>query len=180
MRVGFASISRLKLPYKPTVQGVCATVIVGKRFAVSPGAKHICIVLARHRHYRQGLTLRSRYHRKTKNRLPQKITAVLHYGQTTTAVLHYRRKIPSYFGLQLPPKSLPPRNEKPPTAKKYRRIALPPNKYRYSLVCRLRQSRFRQKRENRQPLIYFQCMEIPPRMCPPPKTIPTITLNLLL
>ena len=27
-------------------------------------------------------------------------------------------KIPPYFGLPLPPKSLPPKNEKPPTAKK--------------------------------------------------------------
>ena len=64
------------------------------------------------------MNLRSRYRRKTKNRLPPK---------------HYRRialppkKCRHILLLPLPPRSLPPKNEKPPTAKNYRRNALPPN-----------------------------------------------------
>ena len=72
--IGFASISRLKSPYKPTVQRVCTGVIVGKRFDVCSGAKSYAYTryLARHRNYRQVLNLRSRHRRKTKNRLPPK------------------------------------------------------------------------------------------------------------
>ena len=42
-------------------------------------------------------------------------------------------------GLVIPPsaKVLPPKNEKPPTAKIFRRIALPPKKYRHVLVLPL-------------------------------------------
>ena len=62
-------------------------------------------------------------------------------------------QIPPYFGLPLPPKSLPPKNLKkrrlPP--KQYRRIALPPKKYRHFLLYRFRQNRHRQKRETRHP-----------------------------
>ena len=57
--------------------------------------KHV----ARHRNYRLVLSLRSRYRQKAKNRLPPKI---------------YRHVLV----LPPPPKSLPPKNEKPPTAKK--------------------------------------------------------------
>ena len=37
--VGFTSISRLKSPYKPTIQTVCTGVIVGKMFGVCSGAR---------------------------------------------------------------------------------------------------------------------------------------------
>ena len=109
MPVGF---SRFKSPYKPTVQRVCTRVTVGKRFAVCLGAKNICMYLARHRNYRQVLKLRSRYRRKTKNRLPPK---------KCRRIALRPKKYGHILVLPLPPKSLPPRNEKPPTAK-----SLPP------------------------------------------------------
>ena len=43
--VVFASISRLKSPYKPTVQRVCTRVTVGMRFAICSGAKNILVCI---------------------------------------------------------------------------------------------------------------------------------------
>ena len=68
------------------------------------------------------------------------------------------------------------KNRLPP--KNCRRIALPPKKYRNILVYRFRQSRYRQKRENRQPTKKYRCMAIPPRQCPPKKALPTTTLEI--
>ena len=42
---------------------------------------------------------------------------------------------------------------------------------------RFRQSRYRQKRENRQPPKNYCRMAIPPRLCPPKKPLPTTTLK---
>ena len=65
--------------------------------------------------------------------------------------------------------ALPPNN--------YRRIALPPKKCRHILVYRFHQSRYRQKRENRQPPKNYRRMALPPRLCPPKKTLPATTLK---
>ena len=48
--------------------------------------------------------------------------------------------------LVIPPtaKVLPPKNEKSPTAKNYRRITLPPKKYRHILVLTLPPKNYRQ------------------------------------
>ena len=123
----FASICRLKSPYKPTVQRVCTRLIVGKRFTVCSGAKNTCIQLARHRNYRQVLNSRLRYRRKTKNRVPPK-----HYRRIAFPPNNYRRIV-------LPPKRFrhilvyrfrqsrcrqKRENRQPP--KNYRRIAIPP------------------------------------------------------
>ena len=154
--------------------------IVGKRFAICSGAKNICISLTRHRNYRQVLNLRSRYRRKTKNRLPQKnLPPYCVTGKQLPPYCITAEKRPPYLGLPLPPNSLPPKNEKSPTAKKnYRRIALPPKNYRHILVYRFRQSRYRQKRENRQPPKNYRRMAIPPRLCPPKRPLPTTTLKI--
>ena len=66
------------------------------------------------------------------------------------------------------------KNRLPP--KNYRRIALPPNKYRHILVYRFRQSRYRRKMKNRLPPANYRRMAIPPRLCPPKKPLPTTTL----
>ena len=65
--------------------------------------KHV----ARHRNYRLVLGLRSRYRQKTNNRLPPK-----NYRRMTLPPKMYRH----ILVLPPPPKSLPPKNEKPPTA----------------------------------------------------------------
>ena len=108
------------------------------------------------------------------------MTAILHNHQTITAVLYYRRNKTPYFGLLLPPKSLPPKNAKPPTAKKLPPYCIAAEKmhpYFHILVYRFRQSRYRQKRENRQPPKNYRRMAIPPRLCPRKKTLPTTTLK---
>ena len=56
------------------------------------GTKNICIEPAKHRNYRQVLNLRSRYRRKTKNRLPPK-----NYRRIALLPNNYRR-------IALPPK----------------------------------------------------------------------------
>ena len=80
---------------EPNVRRVYVSrLTVGKEVCCSFGRrKHV----ARHRNYRLVLSLRSRYRRKTKKRLPPK---------------NYRH----ILVLPPPPKSLPPKNEKPPTA----------------------------------------------------------------
>ena len=80
---------------------------------------------------------------------------------------------------QLPPNflspfTLPPKNEKPLTAEK-----LPP----YGITAifwfyRLRPSRYRQKNEKPPtPKNYRYVLVLPPRLCSPKKTLPTITLE---
>ena len=77
-----------------TFEGYIYKVDRRKRGLLSFGRrKHV----ARHRNYRLVLSLRSRYRRKTKKRLPPK---------------NYRH----ILVLPPPPKSLPPKHEKPPTA----------------------------------------------------------------
>ena len=79
-----------------TSKGICTRLTVGKEVCSSFGRrKHV----ARHRNYRLVLSLRSRYRQKTNNRLPPK---------------NYRHNLV----LAHPPKSLPPKNEKPPNAEK--------------------------------------------------------------
>ena len=121
MPVGFASTSRLKSPYQPTVQRVRTRVTVGKRFTVCSGAKNICIQLARHHNYGQVLNLRSRYRRKTKNRLPPK-----NYRRTALPPKKYRHMLVYRFcqsryrrkmKKRLPPKNnLPYGNTAPPVS----------------------------------------------------------------
>ena len=64
---------------------------------------------------------------------------------------YYRHnKFNSKLVLPLAPKSLPPKNEKPPTAKKLPPYCFTAEKIPHILVYRFRQSRYRQKRETRQ------------------------------
>ena len=129
---------------------------VGKEVCRSFGRrKH---VVARHRNYRLVLSLRSRYRQKT-NSLPPK---------------NYRR-------MALPAEFLPPSfgftaSDKVVTAKKgktaYRR-----NVTAIVWFCRLRQSRYRQKTKKRLPLKNYRRMALPPHLCPPKRTLPTITLK---
>ena len=79
-----------------TFEGICTRLAVGKEVCRSFGRRKS---VARHRNYRLVLSLRSRYRQKTKNRLPPK---------------NYRH----ILVLPPPTKSLPPENEKPPTALK--------------------------------------------------------------
>ena len=83
---------------------------------------------------------------------------------------------------QLPPSfespySLPPKNGNPLTAER-----LPP--YEYGITAEpyfgfsaSRQSRYCQKTKNRLPPKNYRRMALPPRLCPPKKALPTITLN---
>ena len=66
------------------------------------------------------------------------------------------------------------KNHLPP--KNYRRIALPPKNTAIFWFYRLRQSRSRQKGENRQPPKNYRLMATRPRLCPPKKPLPTTTL----
>ena len=71
---------------------ICTRVIVRKRFAVCSGAKNMHIATARHRNYRQLLILRSRYRRKTKNRLPPK-----NYRRISLLPKKYRHSLVNRF-----------------------------------------------------------------------------------
>ena len=149
---------------------MCTRVTVVKRFAVCSGAKTICIQvqLARLRNYCQLLNLRSRYRRKTKNRLPPENYRRIALPPKNTAICWFTASATM---------SLPPKNEKPPIDKNYRRIVLPPKKYRHILVYRFRQSRYHRKMKNRIPSKNYRRMAIPPRLCPPKKPLPTTTLK---
>ena len=136
-----------------TVQRVCTRVIAEKRFTVCSGAKNICLQLARHHNYRQVLNLRSRYRRKTKNRLPPKITAA---------------KTPQYFGFTASAKVVTAEKWKTAYRQKFAAVL----HYRLKNTAtfwfyRFRQSRYRQKRENRQSPKSYRRVAIPPRLCPP-------------
>ena len=91
---------------------------------------------------------------------------------------YYRRKNTTIFWLYRFRQSRDRRkmrNRLPP--KNYRRIALPPQKYRHILVYRFRQSHYRQKRENRQPPKKYRRIAIPPRLCPTKKPLLMTTLH---
>ena len=106
--------------------------------------KHV----AKHRNYRLNLSLCSCYYRQKKKSLPSK---------------NYRH----IFVLSPPPKSLPRKNEKPPTAKKLS----PYFDFTASakvVTAQKRKTAYRRKNYRR--------MALPPRLCPPKKALPTITL----
>ena len=88
------------------------------------------------------------------------------YRQKITGYCIIAGKIPPDFGLPLPPKSVPLRNEN----------RLPPKKTRHILVYRFRKNRNRQNRENRQLPKNFPCMAIPPGLYLPEKPLPTTIL----
>ena len=128
--------------------------------------KTICLQLARHRNYRQVFNYVHVTAEKRKTACPKKLPP--HF---ITA-----EKIPPYFGLPLPPKSLPPKNKKTPTAQK-----LPP----YCVTAEKILPQFRlppppqslpPKTKSRHPPTKYRRMAIPPRLCPPKKTLPTTTL----
>ena len=76
-----------------------------------------------------------------------------------------------------PPKPLPPKNKNPLLPKNYRRTALPANNYRHILVLPPPLKSLPPKKKNRLPPKNYRRMALPPRLCPPKKALPTITLK---
>ena len=114
------------------------------------------------------MNLRSRYSRKTENRFPPKITAVLHYRRKNTAIFRFTASAKGVTAEKLKTAY----RQKITTVLHYRR--------KHTAIFwfyRFRQSRYRQKRENGQPPKNYCRMAIPPRLCPPKKPLPTTTLK---